>query len=102
MPRSGWLKRIDEAQNNNWIASMGGDRPLEALTEVLDPGLEQVSRFTDDELAEVIACEPTSKLGILAARVERRRDSWKTPAKWALVVSLFSLGVAVIALVRTF
>lgn len=99
--RSGWLKRIDDATNGDWIASMGGPRPMDSLAEVLDPGLKQVSQFTDDELAEVIAREPSSKLGLLAGRVQRERESWRTPARWALVVSVFSFGLALTALVRT-
>lgn len=96
-----WLKKIDEARIGNWIASLGGPRPLDALEEVLNPGLKQVTRFTDDELAEVIGREPTSKLGQLAARVQRQRESWRTPAKWSLFVALCSLAVAIVALART-
>ena len=102
MPKpDGWLKRVDKARTGNWIASMGGRRPLDTLEEVLDPGLKQVSRFTDNELAEVIAREPTSKLGLLAARVQRQRESWRTPARWSLIVALCSLAVAVAAFART-
>jgi hypothetical protein len=99
--RESWLKKIDNARVGNWIESIGGPRPLESLEEVLDPGLKQVSRFTDDELAEVIGREPTSKLGLLAARVQRQRESWSTPAKWSLFVALCSLAVALAALART-
>ena len=102
MPKPGsWLQKVDEARTGNWIASMGGSRPLDALEEVLDPGLKQVSRFSDNELAEVIAREPTSKLGLLAARVQRQRESWTTPAKWSLIVALCSLAVALAAFART-
>lgn len=104
----GWLRKIDEARAGKWTSALGGPRPLDSLTEVLDPGLKQVARFDDDDLAEVIAREPTSKLGLLAARIQRQRESWKTPAKWSLVVAIislvvaaFSLAVAAFALSRT-
>lgn len=97
---SGLLAKIDHARVENWIASMGG-RAQDTIGEILDPGLKQVSRMTDDELAEVIAREPNSKLGHLAARVVRQRESWRTPARWALIVSLLSFGLALAAFIRT-
>ena len=99
--RQGLLAKIDAARVGDWLDSMRGPRPLDSLEEILDPSLKQVSRFTDDELAEVIAREPNSKMGLLAARVMRQRESWRTPAKWALLVSLCSFGVAAWALIRT-
>lgn len=102
MPRrNGWLKKVDEARTGNWIHALGGPRPKDALEEILDPGLAQVRRFNDDELATVIAREPTSKLGLLAARTQRERESWRTPARWSLIVALCSLAIAIAAFVRT-
>ena len=98
---TGLLAKIDAGRVSNWIGSMSGKPPQESIDEILDPGLKQVSRFTDDELAEVLAREPNSKMGQLAARVMRQRESWRTPAKWALIVSLMSLAVATAALLRT-
>jgi hypothetical protein len=57
--------------------------------------------LSDEELAEIIGREPQSKLGRLAESVLRSRESWRTPAKWALVVSVFSLCVAIWAFLRT-
>jgi hypothetical protein len=73
---TGLLAKIDKARVESWIASMGG-RAQDTIGEILDPGLKQVTRLTDDELAEVIAREPNSKLGHLAARVARQRESWR-------------------------
>jgi hypothetical protein len=99
--REGGLKKIDEARSGDWRHAMGGPRPLETLEQVLDPGLQEVRRLTDNELAEIIARECASKLGLLAARVQRERESWRTPARWSLVVALCSLAIAVSAFVRT-
>lgn len=98
----GLLAKIDAGRVGGWIASLRGTPQQDSIGEILDPGLKQVSRLTDDEIAQVLAREPSSKLGHLAARVMRQRESWRTPAKWALIVSLCSFGVAAWALIRTF
>jgi hypothetical protein len=98
---AGLLARIDAARTSNWIAAMGGKPRQDTLDEVLDPGLKQIKRLTDEEIAQVIAREPNTKMGHLAARVMRERESWRTPARWALLVSLLSFALALIAFVRT-
>lgn len=100
-PEPSLLAKIDAGRMGGWIASLRGTPRQDSIDEILDPGLQQVSRLTDGEIAEVIAREPSSKLGHLAARVMRQRESWRTPAKWALIVSLCSFGLAAWALVRT-
>ena len=99
--RPGLLAKIDAGRASAMIAGMGGRPTQDSIDEILDPGLKQVKRLTDDELAEVIGREPGSKLGRLAESVLRGRESWRTPAKWALIVSLLSFAVAAWALFRT-
>lgn len=98
---TGLLAKIDAARVDGWIASMRGSPINTPLDELLDPGLATVRKFTDDELAETIAREPNSKLGLLSASVLRSRESWRTPAKWALIVSLASFGLSFWAICRT-
>jgi hypothetical protein len=98
----GLLERIYAARTSSWIAAMAGKPQQDTLDEILDPGLKQIRRLTDEEIAQVIAREPNSEMGHLAARVMRERESWRTPARWALLVSLLSFALALIAFVRTF
>jgi hypothetical protein len=65
-----------------------------------DPPL-RFREWVDSELAELIARNPDTAAARMAASEIRRREAWQTPAKWALIVSLFSFGVAAWALIRT-
>lgn len=100
MPSKRFLDRIDEARGDDMIEGLGGKR-TRAADEWANPGLKQIRRLSDEELAEIIAREPSSYLGALAVSVQRGRESWRTPARPALIVSLLSLAVAVLALART-
>lgn len=99
--RPSLLAELDSQSIDDWLSSLDRKPRHTSLEEVLDPGIATVSRFTDDELAEAIARGPNSKLGLIAASVLRSRESWRTPAKWAFVISCLSFGHAVWAFVRT-
>jgi hypothetical protein len=81
--------------------TIGGRLPPAFEAKLADPDRRRLKRLSDEELAELIAREPESKLGRLAESVMRSRDSWRTPARGALVVSFCSFAVAALALIRT-
>jgi hypothetical protein len=101
--KPGLLAKFENARVNAMIESLGG-RPLpqDTLEEILDPGRKQIARFTDEELAELMARGVPTKEAQLAASEMRRRESWRTPARWALLISVASALIAAAALVRTF
>lgn len=57
--------------------------------------------LTDEELAELLARGSQTADTQLAASEMRRRESWRGPARWALLISAFSFVVALAAFVRT-
>jgi hypothetical protein len=75
------------------------DRAFDELTK---PKWATIASFTDEELAEMLAAEPSSREGLIAASIMRSRETWRTPARWALIISGLSLSAAVAALARTF
>lgn len=58
----------------------------------------RISEYTDEEIAELIATEPNSTLGKMAASEQRVRESWRGPARWALFISLASAAFTAIGL----
>lgn len=66
-----------------------------------DPGRKHLRLLDDDALAALIAANPSSKQGILAASIFKERESWRAPARWALIVATLSLVVSVAALVQS-
>jgi hypothetical protein len=94
------LQKIDAARTDAMIAGLGG-RPAGHHGRWADPGMREIRSLSNEDLAEIIAREPQTKLGRLADSVQRSRESWRTPAKWALIVALCSLIVALYALYRT-
>lgn len=103
--KPGTLERIDKARTESMIASfatsLGAKHKSPSLEQILNPGAREVAQFTDDELHSVLAREPTTTLGSLAASELRKRESWRTPSKWALYISLASFVLAFVAFVRT-
>lgn len=98
------LDRILHARTAAMIASFrapNDDAFDKAFDEFSDPGRSVLSKLTDDELATMISAEPTSKQGLLAASIFRERESWRTPARWALIVSGLSFALAFGAFCRT-
>jgi hypothetical protein len=59
-------------------------------------------QWIDAELVELIARDPDTAPARLAASELRSRESWRTPAKWALIVASLSFIVSIVALARTF
>lgn len=101
----GRLADLDAARGDRMVASLSIDPKTEftdAFRARADPGRRELDKFPDDELAELIAREPGSRQGLLASSILRNRDSWRTPAQWALGISAISLLVAITALARTF
>lgn len=102
--RRGGLEKLDSARSNRMIEGLkafSGDAYSSAFDALADPGRRELDSFTDEELAELIAREPSSKQGHLASSILRSRESWRTPARWALVFSGLSLMVAMAAFART-
>ena len=96
------LEKIDKVRGDAMVASLGGTPVDPSLDHILDPGRGQVRTMHDDELAETIGREPNSKLGRLAESEMRSRESWRSPAKWSLIVAGLALLVSFAALFRTF
>lgn len=97
------LDQIKSAENKAWVASLSEDAQFtEAFTEKANPRWRHIAKLTDDELADILADSPTSRKGIIAASVLRSRESWRTPARWALIVAGLSFALAVASLLRTF
>ena len=87
-----------------WIDGAAGKPTSEsgaAADESLYLGRKTVQRMTDEDLAEVLARQPKSKLGQLAASEQRSRESWRGPARWAILISALSFMVALAAFIRT-
>ncbi|MBT2133943.1 hypothetical protein KK137_06315 [Croceibacterium sp. LX-88] len=100
--KPGLLAKIDDARTSYWIDSLDPrERPQDSVEEILNPGRRQIARLTDEELAELLARGERTKDGQLAASEMRRRESWRTPARWAVIISLASFLVALTALLRT-
>jgi hypothetical protein len=97
----GLLDRLTEERTDDWIDSMrtpGADAPPKPPREPVTR--RQINCFTDEDLAELISREPDSAWGQLALSVLRVRESWRTPARWALVISAIALAVSLLALIR--
>jgi hypothetical protein len=92
MRRERLLGKIDKARNDLWLESMGGPALQPEQRDWAEPGLRMMKLLPDEELAEIIGRDPQSKLGRLAESVLKRRESWRTPAKSALLVSIVSLA----------
>lgn len=100
------LAKIRDARARMMIASfavLGGKSPQddfdEAFEEFANPQRRHLAKMTDEELAELLATEASnSYLHHLAASVLRSRESWRTPARWALILSALSFLVSIVAL----
>lgn len=98
------LEKIQEARTDAMIASFGSlsdSSYQKAFNEFADPGRKVLRKLRDDDLAALISAEPTSKQGLIAASILRQRESWRTPARWSLIISVISLCLATAAFART-
>ncbi len=102
-PTPGRLAQYDEVMGDKLVASLSSGATLlkERDPRTSDYGWPNVRLWVDEELHELIARNPDTASARLAASEVRRREAWQTPAKWALVVSLFSLAVSATAFLRT-
>lgn len=100
--KPGNLSRYREQANDRWLASYRHDGPQRApLTGKYSyPSRALVRAFVDEELAEIIAGEPGSKLGTLAASELRSREAWRGPARWSLIIAALAFAVSLAAFIR--
>lgn len=104
------LAKIRDAREQMMIANLSiwegksdQDQFNEAFTEYANPQRRHLAKMSDEELAELLATEASSSyLHHLAASILRSRESWRTPARWALVLSALSCLISVVALWRSF
>ena len=99
----GRLAQHDELIGDRLVASLssGATPPRNLDTPTSDDGWPNFRLWVDEEIHELIARNLDTASARLAASEVRRREAWQTPAKWALVVSLFSLAVSAAAFLRT-
>jgi len=89
--RAGGLDKLRVARVEQIVQNMkawSGDAYSAEFDDLANPGRKVVDKFTDDELAELIATETTSKQGHIAASIMRSREAWRGPARWALAISV--------------
>jgi len=104
------LAKIRDARARMMVASLSAlagksdqDRFDEAFEEYANPQRRHLVKMTDEELAELLATESSgSYLHHLAASILRSRESWRTPARWALALSALSFLISAVALWRSF
>lgn len=97
--RHGMLEQYDKEVSDHIVASLkaqGGDRG--ALDSLSDRTYWNFRIWTDEDLAELIARGGRDANTRLAEIEMRRRESWQTPARWSLLVSLLALIVSIVAL----
>lgn len=83
-----WRQRYDEwSYTRHW---------RRATDEV-----RKVRRMSDNDLAALILTASQDLRVELARSEQRVREAWRSPAKWSFLVSLGSLSVAAVALLRT-
>ena len=99
----GKLAQHDEMMGNAFVESFERTRTDGGASGTLttEYSWPNFRLWIDEELHEYIARNPDTASARLASSEVRRREAWQTPAKWALVVSLFSLAVSAAALLRT-
>ncbi len=83
------------------LRAVGGSYESTFAELVDDPPLE-FKKWTDQELAELIARNPETAPARLAASEVRSREAWQTPARWSLLVSILAVLMSAVALIRTF
>lgn len=99
--KPGTLAKIEEQGIDAWINSLGPTDDFDkAADEFLYPGRKAIRLMVDDELAEVIAKKPGSKLAKLAESELRIREAWRGPARWSLVIAALAFVVSLAAFIR--
>jgi len=99
--KPGLLKEVDIVRTGSWVASLG-EQHGKGLTpdelKFLEPDGAFLREFVDEDLAELTSRGTNTKLGQLAASEMRRREAWRTPARWTLVVSAVALVISIVSL----
>lgn len=101
--KAGQLEQIRSKRIGDWIDDLkpGSRAAHRALDEFENPGRWTIRRMVDEELADLIASEPGSKLGTLAASELRTREAWRGPARWSLIIAALAFAVSLVAFIRT-
>lgn len=103
--KPGLLAEIEAIGVGAWIRSLDGKtskRQLDkALQRSLHPGKGEIVRMVDEELADLVSRQPRGKLGELAASEMRRREAWRGPARWSLIIAALAFIVSAAAFFRT-
>jgi hypothetical protein len=97
------IERIDAARGDRMVASFVGDDAFDADPGAAwaDPSRKMLAGCRDEDLSAIIAREPTSRTGLLAASIMTNRNNWRSPAKYSLIVSLIAVLIAAAAFIRT-
>ncbi len=88
-------RRGQDLVDGLWIATASYDDAFSALTVKETPNF---AVWPDEELAELIAMNRLDADTELARSELRIRESWRTPARWSLVIAAFALLVSLAAL----
>ena len=101
--KAGQLEQIRSKRIGEWIDDLkpGSVAAYRALDEFENPGRWTIRRMVDEELADLIASEPGSKLGALAASEMRTREAWRGPARWSLIIAVLAFALSIAAFIRT-
>lgn len=102
--RPGLLEKVRRYGVDHWIASFGPQSEAEfdrSFEDAANPGRRVIKQMTDEDLAELIADRPGSKLAKLAESELRVREAWRGPARWSLIVAAIALIVSIAAFMRT-
>lgn len=97
--RDGMLDRYDDESVEAWLGSLAEEDRDEVAPERRDYWNFRI--WTDQDLAEFVSREKQDANTYLAEIEIRRRESWQTPARWSLGVSVLALLVSLGALVIT-
>lgn len=104
--RNSILEKIRDARERMMVANLSTfldgspqDQFDTAFDEFAFPKRRHLAKMSDEELAELMATEASgSYLYHLAASVLRSRESWRTPARVAIILSAVSIIISAIAL----
>lgn len=99
--RPGMLARYDKDTGNALVESFQilNSRGASRNHKPSERTYPNYRNWTDEDLAELVARGGGDANTHLADIELRRRESWRTPARWSLLVSVVALIVAIVALV---
>lgn len=101
--REGMIFLYDEERERRLVGSLIPSKPDSDVDSA--PPTEfswwNFSLWTDEELHELIARNPSARDALMARSELRSRERWSGPAKWSLVVSVVVVLISTLALIRT-